>query len=59
MSALRRVKTYLCTTMHQDYLNHLMILHIHKDSIDKFPLDKCVNEFVSLNSHRSENIVKF
>ena len=25
-SALRRVKTYLRTTMHQDRLNHLMVL---------------------------------
>ena len=44
-SALRRVKTYLRTTMHQDRFNHLMILHIHKDAVDKLPLGKCVNEF--------------
>ena len=30
-STLRRVKTYLCTTMHHDRLNHLMVLHAHKD----------------------------
>ena len=28
-SALRRIKTYLRTTMTQARLNHLMILHIH------------------------------
>ena len=55
-SALRRVKTYLRTTMHQDRFNHLMILHIHKDAVDKLALDKCVNEFIS---HRSSNIAKF
>ena len=31
-SALGRVKTYLRTTMHQDRFNHLMILHVHKDT---------------------------
>ena len=30
-SALRRVKTYLCATMTQQFLNHLMILHVHKN----------------------------
>ena len=58
-SALRRVKTYLRTTMHQDRFNHLMILHIHKDAVDKLPLGKCVNEFISLNAHRSNSIAKF
>ena len=58
-SALRRVKTYLRTTMHQDRFNHLMILHIHKDAVDKLPLDKCVYEFISLNAHRSNSIAKF
>ena len=58
-SALRRVKTYLRTTMHQDRFNHLMILHIHKDAVDKLPLHQCVNEFISLNAHRSNSIAKF
>ena len=56
-SALRRVNTYLRTTMHQDRFNHLMILHIHKNAVDKLPLDKCVNEFISLNAHRSSNMI--
>jgi len=37
-SALRRVKTYLCSTMHQDRLNHLMILHVHKEETDNLKL---------------------
>ena len=36
-SALRRVRTYLLTTRHQDRLNHLMILHVHKDKTDNIP----------------------
>ena len=45
-SALRRVKTYLRTTMSQPRLNHLIILHIHKESTDKLSLEGCLNEFV-------------
>ena len=58
-SALRRIKTYLRTTMHQDRLNHLMVLHVHKDKTDNIYLEGCVNEFISLNSHRSDKIAKF
>ena len=55
-SALRRVKTYLHITIQQDCFNHLMILYIHKDTVDKLPLGRCVNEF---NAHRSNSIAKF
>ena len=37
-SAFRRIKTFLRTTMHQARLNHLMLLHIHKDLTDKLTL---------------------
>ena len=50
-STLQRVKTYLRTTMHQNCLNHLMVLHVHKDKTDNINLEGCVNEFISLNSH--------
>ena len=33
-SALRRVKTYLRSTIKQTHLNHLMILHVHKEKTD-------------------------
>ena len=36
--ALRRVKTYLRTTMTQNHFNNLMVLHIHKDSTDSLDL---------------------
>ena len=51
-SALRRVKTYLITTMGQSRLNHLMILHIHKERTDKLSLESCLNEFVAGSEHR-------
>ena len=45
-SALRRVKTYLCTTMTQQRLNH-MILHIHQGHMDSLNLLHVAQEFVA------------
>ena len=52
-------ETYLHITMHQDHINHLMILQIHKYTVDKLPLGKHVNEFILINAHRSNSIAKF
>ena len=46
-SALRRVKTYLRTTMTQQRLNHLMVLHVHKTSTDGLDLMSVAREFVA------------
>ena len=51
-SALRRVKTYLRSTMSQDRLNHITLLHCHKDLTDSLDLVALANEFVDLSSHR-------
>ena len=51
-SALRRVKTYLRSTMSQDRLNHIILLHCHKDPTDSLDLVAVANEFVDLSSHR-------
>ena len=58
-SALRRVKTYLRSTMSQLRLNNLMILHVHKQRTDELNLRASLNEFVSGNEHRSNSIEKF
>ena len=42
-SALKRVKTYLRSTTGEGRLNHLMLLHVHKelaDSIDQYDSDR-------------------
>ena len=57
-SALRRVKTYLRSTISQTHLNNLMILHVHKQRMDNLNLKVCVNYFVSDNEHRSKYIEK-
>ena len=51
-SALRRVKTYLRSTMTQARLNHLMILDVHRELTDTLELIETANEFVSRSDHR-------
>ena len=53
-SAMRRVKSYLRTTMSQERLNHLMILHVHKTDTDSLDLIQIANSFVSRNEHREQ-----
>jgi len=35
-SALRRLKTFLRATISQHRLNHLAVLHVHKDKVDEW-----------------------
>lgn len=58
-SALRRVKTYLHSTMSQDRLNHLMILHVHKELTDALNLKEVANDFVCGSEHRLRIFGKF
>jgi len=51
-SALRRVKTYLRSTMTQNRLNSLMILHVHKERTDALDVHGVVGEFVSARDRR-------
>ncbi|KAL5017761.1 hypothetical protein ScPMuIL_005158, partial [Solemya velum] len=43
-SALRRVKTWLCT-MCQNRLNWCMLLHVHKCTTDALSMQEMVNDF--------------
>ena len=52
-SSLRRVKTYLRSTMTSCRLNNLFLLYIHKEKTDALDLCKVAKEFVSVNSRRS------
>ena len=58
-SAMWRVKSYLRSTMHQERLNHLMILHIHKDKTDQLFLPEIANDFISKSERRSQAFGKF
>ncbi len=59
-SALRRVKSYLRSTMSQIRLNSLMVLHVHKELTDALNLVDIANEFVSNKpDHRLSLFGKF
>lgn len=51
-STLRRIKSYLRSTMTQERLNHLMILSTYKDRIDKVDMTKLLNDFIQRNDMR-------
>ena len=52
-SSLRRIKTYLRTTMAQSRLNHLMTLNVHNEMTDALSLVNVANDFVSHHEYRS------
>ncbi|XP_052268596.1 uncharacterized protein LOC127869976 [Dreissena polymorpha] len=58
-SALRRLKTYLRTSMKQERLTNLMTLHVHRCANAAMDLLDVANEFVSLNDSRLTIFGKF
>ena len=46
-SSLRRIKTYLRSTMTQNRLNHLLLLHVHKEHTDSLELKSIINKFIA------------
>lgn len=51
-STLRRVKNYLRTTMTQDRLNNVMLLHAHKQRTDNLNLQEIATNFACRNKRR-------
>ena len=51
-SALRRIKTFLRTTMGQSRLNNVMVVHINKELTDKIDQDTLLQDFVESNDDR-------
>ena len=45
-SALRRLKTFLRSSMLQSRLNNCMVLHVHKDKTDQIDLVRAAKEFI-------------
>ena len=45
-SSLRRLKTFLCNSIGQQRLNHVALLHVHKDRLDKIELVRTAEEFL-------------
>ena len=53
-SCLRRLKTYLRSTMGQERLNHLLMLNIHQDKADVVDMRSIARDFVSLHQTRRD-----
>ena len=58
-SAMRRLKTYLRSTMRQSRLNHIMLLNINKQKIDDLDINTVADEFVRGSEHRLRFFGKF
>ena len=51
-STLRRLKTYLRSTMTQQRLNNTMLLYIHKDRADEIDLSAVSHDLIQVNERR-------
>ena len=51
-SAMKRIKTYMRATTSDNRLNHLMIMHVHKDDLDAIDEAKVANDFVERKADR-------
>ena len=58
-SVLRRLKSYLRSTMSQPRLNHVMVLSIYKGLLDELDLYAVANEFVGSSEYRLRLIGTF
>lgn len=58
-SSLRRIKTFLRSTMTECRLNNLFLLYVHKSLTDALDLSKIAKGFVSVNSRRIKYFGKF
>ena len=58
-SALKRLKIYMRSTMADERLNNLMILHIHREKTDKLDLVDIANRFVGKNDTRKRMFGRF
>ena len=52
-SALKRVKTYLRSTITDSRLNHILTLHIHKEATDSLNLEEVANEFIAIGDRKT------
>ena len=51
-STMRRIKTYLRSTMTQNRLNHTMTLSVHSGKLNDLNLGEILNEFIDSSDRR-------
>uniref|UniRef100_A0A1X7UIE4 HAT C-terminal dimerisation domain-containing protein n=1 Tax=Amphimedon queenslandica TaxID=400682 RepID=A0A1X7UIE4_AMPQE len=56
-STLRRFKNYLRSTISQEHLNHVVILHTHKEFTGDLHIEDITKKFVTFNEHRRHSYV--
>ena len=52
-SCLRRIKTYLRSTMTEERLNSVIILHAYKEDTDHLDIQEIVSMLISVNDRRA------
>ena len=58
-SSMRRLKSYIRSTMNQSRINHVMILHLNKEKVDSLDLNISRNELVEGKKNLLKYFVKF
>lgn len=58
-SALRRLKSYLRSTITQERLNYLMLLHYHRERLDNMQLEEAAQDFINGMETRVTHFGKF
>ena len=61
-SVMRRLKTYLRSSMTQERLNNILILHCYKSRTDKIDINQIASSFINANERSSffgENVNDF
>ena len=58
-SALRKIKTFLRSSMTQERLNNLFLMYVHTARTEELDLASVANEFVSSNTRRLNYFGKF
>lgn len=58
-SGLRRLKTWLRSTMTQERLNSVAVCNVHRSYIDKIDLHALANDFINFNERREQLFGKF
>ena len=58
-STLRRLKTWLRSTMGQERLNSTAIFHVHQDILDSLNLTEVCSNFIQASSNRMDTFGRF
>ena len=53
-SAMRRLKNYFRSSMTQERLNHILLLHCHKTRSDRIDIHHIASSFISVNERRQQ-----